>query len=74
MSTLSVMNSTGDVKLMWDSANEVETEAARTLFNETKAKGHLAYTVNADGEKAEVVHEFDPKAERIIMAPQMVGG
>jgi hypothetical protein len=39
-----------------------------------KKKGYLAYTVKKNGDPGDVIHEFDPKAGKIIMTPQMVGG
>lgn len=68
------MNGHGDTRVMWDSDNADEVQAAREMFNSLKAKGHLAYSTNAKGERAEVIHRFDPDAERIIMTPQLVGG
>jgi len=51
-----------------------EVDNARDTFTKLKKKGYLAYSVNANGKKGEVLDEFDPKAEKIIMAPRMVGG
>lgn len=73
-STLSVLDGTGDSKFMWDADNEDEVIAAGNQFDELKRKGYLAYSVDKDGNKAEVIHEFDPDAEKIIMSPQLVGG
>ncbi len=75
MSELSVLDSSGDTKLIWDRGNEVEVEAARELFAKLKHRQYLAYRVTGlSGDKGEVLHKFDPDAERIIMAPPMVGG
>lgn len=74
MGELSVLDRTGDTKLIWDSAQDDEVEAARRTFNDLKAKGYLAYSVNKKGDKGEVMKKFDPDAERIIMAPALVGG
>lgn len=71
---LCVMDHTGDTKLIWNPNNTDETEAARELFNKLKKKKYLAYTVKANGDKGEVITEFDPSAEKIIMAPPVVGG
>lgn len=73
-STLHVMDHTGDSKLLWSPDNPDEVQAAKDLFDSLKAKGYLAYTVEEDGERGEVIREFDKTAGRIIMAPQLVGG
>lgn len=74
MGELSVLDRTGDTKIMWDSAQDAEVDAARATFDDLKKKGYLAYSVNKKGDKGEVMKKFDPDAERIIMAPAMVGG
>ena len=71
---MAVMDETGDTKLIWDEDNDVEVEAARSMFNSLKKKGYAGYSVNKKGDKGELLAEFDPAAERIIMAPQMKGG
>lgn len=68
------LNETGDTKLIWDTDNPDEVEAAKAMFDKLKKKGYLAYAVNKKGDKGEVLTEFDPEAERIILAPQMKGG
>lgn len=75
MGELAIMDHSGDTKLMWDSDNDTEVENARRMFGEMKAKGFMAYTVKGkSGDKGEVIREFDPTAESIIMVPQMKGG
>lgn len=72
---LSMMDHAGDTKIIWDADNADEVAAARRTFDDLRKKGFAAYSVEGkDGEKNEVVREFDPEAERIIMAPPMVGG
>lgn len=69
------MDESGDTKVVWDRNNRDEVEAARHTFNALKKKGHLAYEVKGkDGSKGEVIEEFDPEAERLILAPRVVGG
>lgn len=74
--TLHIMDSTGDTRIMWDPRNKEEVSVAESAFNAAKAKGMVAYTVDANtGEKTgEVIRKFDKKAGKIIMAPQLVGG
>lgn len=71
---LAEMNETGDTKIMWDSDNKDEVENARDTFNKLKKKGYTAYTVKKKGERGEIMKEFDPNVERIVMVPMLGGG
>jgi hypothetical protein len=74
MPELAVMDRTGDTKIIWDKDKPDEVETAKDTFKKLKGKGYLAYSVKEKGAKGEVIHEFDPDAEKIILAPQMRGG
>ena len=74
MGMLMEMSRRGDTKAIWDPNNADEVAAARATFDRLKKKGYIAYAVRPGGEKGEVVQEFDPKAEKIILAPPMAGG
>lgn len=71
---MSILDMTGDTKVIWDPKSPVEVEAARQQFNTLKAAGYLAFSVKKDGEKGVRIKEFDPEAEKIIMSPQPVAG
>ena len=71
---MNVIDSTGDTKIIWDSTKPDEVEVARDTFKKLKGKGYLAYRVKAKGDKGEIVSEFDPDAERLILAPAVAGG
>lgn len=71
---LIILDHTGDTKIIWDPDKPIEVEHARKTFDDMKAKGYLAYRVNAKGDKGEVLKRFDPEAEKMILAPQTVGG
>lgn len=71
---LVILDRTGDTKIIWDPDKPVEVESARQSFNNLRAKGYMAYKVDRDGGKGEVIKQFDPLATKIILAPQMVGG
>lgn len=64
----------GDNKIEWNADRPAEVEAARQMFDTMKAKRYMAYTLDESGHRGEVIREFDPNAERIIMQPQRVGG
>lgn len=75
MGEIAKMDGTGDTKLMWSRDNADEISAARKMFDDLKAKRFVAYSVKGkDGEKNEIIRDFDPESERIIMSPPMVGG
>lgn len=69
-----VMDTTGDTKLMWDSDKKDEVASAKRTYEDLKKKGYMAYAVKKNGDAGEMLDEFDPDAEKIIMAPRMVGG
>lgn len=72
---LAIMDHTGDTKIIWDKNQPDEVDNARETFNRLKKKGYLAFKVEGkDGTKGEVVREFDPNAERMILSPPVVGG
>lgn len=74
-SVIEVMDEGGDTKLIWSRHNRDEVEAARDLYNRMKKKGYYGYSVVGErGDKGEVLRDFDPNAERIIMAPPHIGG
>jgi hypothetical protein len=68
------LDSTGDTKLIWNTDSDDETAAAETMFNTLKGKGYIGYKVKKDGSKGEAISKFDETAEKIIMAPPVVGG
>lgn len=72
--TLHIMDHSGDTKIMWDYKNEAEVDHARETFDSFKKKGYLAYKVGKDSKKGEVMTEFDPKAEKMILSPPITGG
>lgn len=74
MGQLVVMGVEGDVRLMWNPDNAEEVAVARRSFTDLRKKGHLAYAVKEDGKKGTQILEFDPEAEKIILAPAMRGG
>lgn len=71
---LHVLDESGDTKLIWDPERPDEVANARETFTKMKAKGYLAYSVDRKGEKGTVLREFDPTADKLILAPQTVGG
>lgn len=77
-SVMAVIDQTGDTKTIWDRTKPDEVAAARETFKALKAKGYIAYHVKSgrgdEGQRGEVMPNFDPEAERMILSPKMVGG
>lgn len=65
----------GHAEFNWSRDDEKDVEAARVYFTRMKALGYAAYRADPKtGGKGEVLKEFDPKAEKIIMVPPFAGG
>jgi hypothetical protein len=72
---LHTMDRDGDQRVMWDRGNADEVSAARRTFTDLTRKGYLAYrAVGKKGDQGEQIREFDPDAERIILAKPLQGG
>lgn len=76
MSEMAIMDrDTGDTRITWDPDNPAEVENARQTFDRLVGeKKFMAYNVERGGERGEVIRTFDPTAEKLILAPPMVGG
>jgi hypothetical protein len=71
---LATLAPAGDLKSTWDSERPDEVSAARKQFDDLTKKGYLAFKVKKDGDKGELIREFDPEAEKIILSPPVRGG
>lgn len=75
MGEMTVLDRTGDTKIMWDPANTDEVKAARNTFEELVGKKKmLAFAVTKKGKQGEQVREFDPSVEALIITPAFAGG
>lgn len=73
MSVINVMDRTDDTRHEWDVNNPEEVNLARRIFDAAKEKRYLAYKIDDRGERT-LIREFEPRAGRIVMTPQNVGG
>jgi hypothetical protein len=64
----------GDLRVTWDPNESVQVEEARAAFDRATNRGMVAYRMAPGGARGEQIREFDPAAESILMATQMVGG
>lgn len=72
---LSILDRTGDTKIMWDRNNPDDVATARRTFDEmVTGKRFRAFSVTASGGTGTMVSAFDPNAEKLILAAPLVGG
>ena len=72
---ISMMSQYGDLKKVWNAANQDEVEDARRSFDHlVKEKKYAAFRVGTNGEKDEQIREFDPSAGKMILVPPLAGG
>lgn len=69
-----ILDRSGDTKHIWDRRNADEVAAARAVFDQLTGKGMQAFSVTRKGDKDRRITEFDPNAEKMILAPALVGG
>lgn len=67
------MGKEGDIKYRWNKNNPTEVDIARKTFEKYRKEGYLAFRMT-DGNRGEMMTEFDPDAERILFSPPMQGG
>jgi hypothetical protein len=69
-----VLDTSGDLKIVWSSDKPDEVAQARKTFDEMKTKGYSAFQVKKSGEPGKVLAAFDPDIEAMILVPRIVGG
>ena len=75
MGEMRILGRRGDTKVIWNTANDDETKAAKRQFKDlVKKRGFAAFRVNDDGSQGERIREFDPQAGKLIIIPPMAGG
>jgi hypothetical protein len=72
--SLCVLDLSGHSRMQWDRKSPQQVAAAKARFDELRARGYLAYKLEKDGGQGEVITQFDPNAERLVMNAPMVGG
>lgn len=73
MSELRVLGKGGDIKMSWNTRNEMEVEAAKETFEKRIKDGWSAFK-DKSGLKGEKIKIFDVDAERIVLVPPISGG
>ena len=60
--------------MTWDPETREGQAEAEAVFLRYTAQGYLSYRLNPSGTSGQIVKNFDPQAERLVLAPQMAGG
>lgn len=75
MGEMSVLNSSGDSKVIWDPDSEDEIEAAQCQFDILLDKGFKIFKVGKDAEKTGgALKKFPAGSGKLIAIPKIVGG
>jgi hypothetical protein len=74
MSDMHVMDRSGHTTITWDPDATVEVTTAREAFDRLIQQGYNAFRVEGADNRGERIRSFEPKAGKIMMVPQLVGG
>lgn len=69
-----VMDRSGDTRHEFDSADIAALARAENRFQDLTAKGFRAVALGKDGQRGQLLREFDPEVERTLFIPQLQGG
>jgi hypothetical protein len=69
---LLILDRSGHRTVSWDTAEGAGL--AREAMQSLQAEGYLAYVETDKAGNGTVVKDFDAEAERIVLAPPLVGG
>lgn len=71
---MQIMDVTGHSEISWDPTKPVEVEVAKAAYEKLIQERYQAFRVDEDGDQGQRMANFDPKAGKIMMVPQLVGG
>jgi hypothetical protein len=74
MSEMHVMDREGHTSVEWNPDNAEEVAVARATFEQMREKGYRAFRMRGSGQQGERMDSFDPRAEQMILVPQLRGG
>jgi hypothetical protein len=74
MGYLKVMSGHGDQSLAWDATDHKSVETARERFTKLLRLGGTAFKSEPGKVEGTQLTQFDPKADEIIIIPQVSGG
>lgn len=73
MNEMRIMNRQGDNKVTWEVDVQEQVDAAQKQFEELVQQGYFAYKSMGNGQ-GEMITEFDPNAEKLVLFPPIAGG
>ncbi len=71
---MQVLDRTGHTEIVWDPTKMIDVDIARAAFDEAIKKGYSAFRVEGEDQRGARISTFDPKAAKIMLVPQLVGG
>lgn len=71
---MNIMDRTGHTSITWDPDKKVEVDVAKDTFERLVKEGYNAFEVESSDKAGKRMTKFDPKAGKIMMVPQLVGG
>lgn len=71
---MQVPDESGHNETSWDPNDTDEVAGAKSYFESMKKKGFAAFRVEEGGRRGEQMHDFEPRAGRIIFSKPMKGG
>lgn len=74
MSDMHIMDQTGHSTITWDPTKPIEVDVARDAFDKLIRERYNAFRVEGADNQGARMTSFDPKAGKIMMVPQLVGG
>jgi hypothetical protein len=81
MHQMNIFDRTGHTQVSWDPDDKASVADASDKFTELVGKGYTAFAVDTKEEdgltiesKGRRITTFDPKAGKVLMVPQLVGG
>ncbi len=75
MNVMRVLGRNGDSEIGWNPETGEGLRLAQRIFLEkTRCFGYLAFVEAPDGQGSELIRDFAPQAQSIILAPRLVGG
>lgn len=81
LSTMLVMDSSGHTTVTWDPRDPASVRDAKAKFDEFIEAGHQCFEMDVADENGVVVEEkgrriteFNPRAGKLMMVPQLRGG
>jgi len=74
MSVQIIMDRSGDTRHEFDLADAASVALAEERFRQMTGKGFRAVALAPDGAGGSLLNKFDPKVDRTLFIPHLIGG